>query len=162
MNLLNINRVSNNSGGIVSTITVDTRLMDSSAKLPERAHPTDAGADLFSTETFRLLPGEAKLVSTGVGVKIPAGYGGLVLNRSSQRATGITSLGTGLIDSDYRGELKVFLVNQGDMEYKVVAGETKIAQLVLVPVLLPVFVDSWNDTERGNGGFGSTDKAVNG
>lgn len=158
MNPLNINRVSNNSGCIVDTITVDTRLMDSGAKLPERAHPTDAGADLFSTETFRLLPGETKLVSTGVGVKIPVGYGGFVLNRSSQRAIGITSLGTGLIDSDYRGELKVFLVNQGDTEYKVVAGETKIAQLVLIPVLLPVFVDSWNDTERGNGGFGSTNK----
>lgn len=161
MNLLNINRVFNSfnsSGGISTYITVDARLMDSGAKLPERAHPTDAGADLFSTETFRLLPGESKLVSTGVGVKIPVGYGGLVLNRSSQRVNGITSLGTGLIDSDYRGELKVFLVNQGDTEYKVVAGETKIAQLVLVPVLLPVFVDSWNDTERGDGGFGSTNK----
>lgn len=162
MNLMNINRVPDISGRIASTISVDARLLDSNAKLPERAHPTDAGADLFSTETFRLLPGESKLVSTGVGVKIPAGYGGLVLNRSSQRVNGITSLGTGLIDSDYRGELKVFLVNQGDTEYKVVAGETKIAQLVLVPVLLPVFVDSWNDTERSNGGFGSTDKAVNG
>lgn len=158
MNVLNINRVPNGSWGLASTITVDTRLMETGAKLPERAHPTDAGADLFSTETFRLLPGETKLVSTGVGVKIPVGYGGFVLNRSSQRAIGITSLGTGLIDSDYRGELKVFLVNQGDREYKVEAGETKIAQLVLIPVLLPVFVDSWNDTERGNGGFGSTNK----
>ena len=158
MNLLNTNQIHNVSFSLVNTITVNTRLMDSGAKLPKRAHPTDAGADLFSTETFRLLPGEAKLVSTGVGVKIPVGYGGFVLNRSSQRAIGVTSLGTGLIDSDYRGELKVFLVNQGDREYKVEAGETKIAQLVLVPVLLPVFVDSWNDTERGNGGFGSTNK----
>lgn len=158
MNLLNINRVSNNSGSFANTITVDTLLMESDAKLPERAHPTDAGADLFSTETFKLLPGESKLVCTGVGVKIPVGYGGFVLNRSSQRVIGITSLGTGLIDSDYRGELKVFLANEGNTEYKVVAGETKIAQLVLVPVLLPVFVDSWNDTERGNGGFGSTNK----
>lgn len=158
MTVLNINRVPNGSGGLVTGITVDTQLMESGAKLPERAHPNDAGADLFSTETFKLLPGEAKLVSTGVGVKIPVGYGGFVLNRSSQRVIGVTSLGTGLIDSDYRGELKVFLVNQGDTEYKVVAGETKIAQLVLVPVLLPVFVDSWNDTERGNGGFGSTNK----
>ena len=108
MNLMTINRVPNNSGGIVSTITVDTLLMKPDAKLPERAHPTDAGADLFSTETFRLLPGESKLVSTGVGVKIPVGYGGFVLNRSSQRAIGITSLGTGLIDSDYRGELRYF------------------------------------------------------
>ena len=108
MNLLNINGVYNSLGGIVSTITVDARLMDSGAKLPERAHPTDAGADLFSTETFRLLPGEAKLVGTGVGVKIPVGYGGFVLNRSSQRVAGITSLGTGLIDSDYRGELRYF------------------------------------------------------
>lgn len=158
MNLMNINRIPNNSGGIVTSITVDTRLMEPGAKLPERAHPTDAGADLFSTETFKLLPGESKLVSTGVGVKIPVGYGGFVLNRSSQRVIGITSLGTGLIDSDYRGELKVFLVNEGNTEYKVVAGETKIAQLVLIPVLLPVFVDSWNDTERGDGGFGSTNK----
>ena len=156
---MNISTISNGSG-VISTgpmkPVVDTRLMESGAKLPKRAHPTDAGADLFSTDTFSLLPGEFRLVGTGVGVKIPVGYGGFILNRSSQRAIGITSLGTGLIDSDYRGELKVFLFNQGDTEYKVEAGETKIAQLVLIPVVLPVFVDSWNDTARGNGGFGST------
>jgi len=126
--------------------------------LPARANPTDAGADLFCTESFKLNPGSSCLADTGVAVKIPVGSAGLVLNRSSQRIKGITSLGAGLIDSDYRGNIKVFLKNEGEEQYEVQAGITKIAQLVIIPVRLPVFVDSWNDTARGEGGFGSTDK----
>jgi dUTP pyrophosphatase len=132
--------------------------LDPKAKLPQRAHPTDAGADLFSCETLTLSPGESALVNTGIAVKIPRNYGGFILNRSSQRVNGITSLGTGLIDTDYRGPLKVFLVNEGANEYKIIAGETKIAQLVIMPVMLCDFQDAWNDTERGSGGFGSTGK----
>jgi dUTP pyrophosphatase len=123
--------------------------------LPARAHRTDAGADLKSAEAFTLLPGESKLVDTGVAVKIPQGYGGFVLNRSSQRVKGITSLGTGLIDPDYRGNIKVFLVNEGDDELKIAVGD-RIGQLVIIPVVLATYVDCWNDTERGTGGFGST------
>lgn len=157
MKPININDAGRGNSYDNSDITIDCRVAHNGL-LPKRAHDTDAGADLYSAETVTLLPGESRLVDTGVGVKIPVGYGGFVLNRSSQRVNGITSLGTGLIDSDYRGNIKVFLVNEGNDEYKIVAGETRIGQLVIIPVLLPKFVDSWNDTERGTGGFGSTNK----
>ena len=124
--------------------------------LPQRAHSTDAGADLFSTTDLVIRPGEDAMVDTGLALKIPSGYAGFVLNRSSQRVNMISSLGAGLIDSDYRGTIRVFLYNGGKLEYKIVAYETKIAQLVIMPVILCDFYDAWNDTKRGTGGFGST------
>jgi len=144
-----------NSNSIVPRIAC--RLADPRC-MPKRAHNTDAGADLFSVEDLTIRPGEDKMIDTGLALKIPGGYGGFVLNRSSQRMNLITSLGAGLIDSDYRGNIKVFLYNGGKSEYKIKAYETKIAQLVIMPVLLCEFFDSWNDTERGTGGFGSTGK----
>lgn len=135
--------------------TIPTLKRSDNATLPKRAHPTDAGADLFSAEELVVLPGEMRLVDTGIGVKIPEGYGGFVLNRSSQRIKGVTSLGTGLIDSAYRGSIKVLIVNKGNDEYKIDT-KTRIGQLVIIPVVLAKFVDTWNDTERGTGGFGST------
>jgi len=130
--------------------------VDDAAFLPCRAHPTDAGADLKSTETCEIYPGEQKLVDTGVAVKIPEGYGGFIFNRSSQGKKGITiPHSVGVIDSDYRGNLKVLLKNISGERYTVNTGD-RIAQLVVMPVLLCGFVDAWNDTERGTGGFGST------
>ena len=126
--------------------------------LPRRAHSTDAGADLFSTSDLVIRPGEDAMIDTGLAIKIPAGYGGFVINRSSQRMNMITSLGAGLIDSDYRGTIRVFLYNGGKNEYSIKAFETKIAQLVVMPVVLCEFYDAWNDTVRGTGGFGSTGK----
>ncbi len=128
------------------------------AKLPQRANPTDGGADLFSVESLELALGESAIVNTGIGIKIPAGYAGFVMNRSSQRAAGITSDGDGLIDTDYRGPIKVVLHNRGNTLYKIEAGVTKIAQLVIKQIELVSFVDIWNDTDRGTGGFGSTGK----
>lgn len=125
--------------------------------LPQRQHPTDAGADLLSAETLNLYPGEQAMIDTGVAVKLPSGYAGFVFNRSSQGKIGVMiPHGVGVIDSDYRGNIKVILKNMGDEPYKIVAAETRIAQLVIMPVLLVNFVDYWNDTERGTGGFGST------
>lgn len=126
------------------------------AKLPVRAHPFDAGADLFQAETLALMPGDSSLVSTGIAVKIPRGYVGLVDPRSSMRRMGLNTYGTGIIDSDYRGPLKVFIHNVGDDPFEIKQGDTRIGQLTIVPVMLPTFVDTWNDTERGTGGFGST------
>jgi len=129
---------------------------------PVRAHATDAGADLKSQETFLLAPGQSKLYDTGVAVKIPEGFVGLIFNRSSQGKLGIKLANSvGVIDADYRGNLKVLLENHHSTNvYNVVAYETKIAQLVVVPVVLADFkvVDdnNWNDTARGQGGFGST------
>jgi dUTP pyrophosphatase len=126
------------------------------AFLPQRAHASDAGADLSSTETCEIYPGEQKLIDTGVAVKIPEGYGGFVFNRSSQGKKGITiPHSVGVIDSDYRGNIKVLLKNISGERYTINIGD-RIAQLVIMPVLLCGFVDSWNDTERGANGFGST------
>ena len=126
------------------------------ALLPQRAHSTDAGADLFSFETCEIYPGEQKLVDTGIAIKIPQGYAGFIYNRSSQGKKGITiPHSVGVIDSDYRGNLKVLLKNIGEDPYKITLGD-RIAQLVIQPVLLVNFKDIWNDTQRGTGGFGST------
>lgn len=125
--------------------------------LPRRQHDTDAGADLVSSESLDLYPGEQKMIDCGIAVKIPVGYGGFVFNRSSQGKLGISiPHSVGVIDSDYRGNIKLVLKNNSEQPYKIVAGETRIAQLVIMPVLLVQFVDSWNDTQRGTGGFGST------
>jgi dUTP pyrophosphatase len=126
-------------------------------KLPERQHATDAGADLFSTTTTSIYPGEQTLVDTGIAIKIPVHYAGFVFNRSSQGKLGVTiPHSVGVIDSDYRGTIKVILKNEGADPYKIEAGVTRIAQLVIMPIMLCNFKDTWNDTQRGTGGFGST------
>ena len=131
-------------------------LVKPGAKLPQRAHSSDAGADLFSYENLEIYPGEQKLVDTGIAVKIPQGYGGFVYNRSSQGKKGITiPHSVGVIDSGYRDTIKVLLKNIGDDPYKISAGD-RIAQLVIQKVELVGFKDIWNDSSRGTGGFGST------
>ena len=125
--------------------------------LPKRQHRTDAGADLFTSVTTSIYPGEQAMIDCGVAVKIPEGYAGFVFNRSSQGKQGITiPHSVGVIDSDYRGNIKVILKNEGTEPYEIEAGVTRIAQLVIMPIMLAEFVDVWNDTQRGTGGFGST------
>lgn len=128
------------------------------AKPPVRAHASDAGADLFADESVIIPPGTGKLVGTGLGFKTPEGYALLVEPRSSQRANfSVGHLGSGVIDSGYRGELKVYLFNHSDYnDYEVVAGVTKIAQILFVPIITPIFTPAWYDAERGDNGFGST------
>ena len=141
----------------MSTPKIKCKVEDK-AFLPKRANPTDAGADLMSTENLEINPGDQKLVDTGVAVKIPEGYAGFVFNRSSQGKKGITiPHSVGVIDSDYRGNIKVILKNISQDQYKIERGD-RIAQLVIVPVVLCDFEDYWNDTERGTNGFGSTGK----
>ncbi len=130
---------------------------------PFRTHETDAGADMFSIEEVAIYPGEQKLVDTGVAIKIPVGYVGYVFNRSSQGKLGIQiANGTGLIDTDYRGFIKVLLKNTSTEPYFITQFTTRIAQLVISPVVLAQFVEfdgteeKWLDTKRGEGGFGST------
>ena len=139
-------------------------LLSPGARLPIRAHGTDAGADLHAffgehakETSVTLNAGEQILVDTGVSMKIPIGYGGFVGPRSSQRTKRITSWGEGIIDSDYRNTVKVILANMGSEPYVIKHGD-RIAQIVISPVVLCGFVDVWNDTERGMGGFGSTGK----
>lgn len=132
-------------------------LLSPGATMPKRAHDTDAGADLFPLQAGVIAPGEQKMIDTGVAVKIPRGYGGFIHMRSSQRKNRLTGWGTGIIDSDYRGTLRVIIANNGDVDYTY-DEDTAIAQLVIQKVELVDFVDIWNDTERGTGGFGSTNK----
>ena len=130
---------------------------------PVRAHHDDAGADLTSTESVTLAPSETYLFDTGVSVAIPFGQVGLVFNRSSQGKIKIQlNNAVGVIDAQYRGNIKVLLTNNGNAPYVVEAFKTKIAQLVVMPVSLVSFIEysgkeeDWVNTNRGTGGFGST------
>jgi len=130
------------------------------ALLPTRAHAGDAGLDLYSCETAHIGPGERWSVGTGVGVEIPEGHAGLVLPRSGlARDHGISLVNSpGLIDSGYRGELRVLLLNNDPAEtFRVQAGD-RIAQLVLVPIALatPLETTVLADSARASGGFGSS------
>lgn len=128
----------------------------------EPAYATDgsAGADLraFIESEVELGPGERSMIPTGVRLEIPAGYEGQVRPRSGLAAKhGITMVNApGTIDSDYRGEIRVILVNLSDTPYVVHRGD-RIAQLVIAPVLQVTFeTTAVNTTTRGEGGFGST------
>jgi len=127
--------------------------------LPRFAHPGDAGADLHSAETVTIEPGGYVLVATGLAMAIPEGFAGFVLPRSGLAVrTGVTVLNApGLIDSGYRGELKVALINHGNETFEIVQGD-RIAQLVIMSISAPVYeaVSTLDETERGSGGFGST------
>lgn len=130
------------------------------AKLPTRAHPGDAGLDLYACEAAHIGPGERWSVGTGVAVEIPDGHAGLVLPRSGiARDHGISLVNSpGLIDAGYRGELRVLLLNNDPAEtFRVAAGD-RIAQLVIAPIALaePVEAPELAESSRGDGGFGSS------
>ena len=131
---------------------------------PAYAHPGDAGADLIAAEAVTLKAGGGRaVVGTGLRVAIPDGYAGFVLPRSGLALKhGVTCLNTpGLVDSGYRGELKVLLVNTDpSADYDVAVGD-RIAQLVIQRVEQATFepVDELDDHVRGEGGFGSTGRA---
>ena len=127
---------------------------------PSRAHEGDAGLDLYAIEAAHLGPGERWSVGTGIAVEIPEGHAGLVLPRSGlAREHGISLVNSpGLIDSGYRGEIRVLLINTDPAEtFKVEPGD-RIAQLVVTPVegAEPVEAESLADSARGEGGFGSS------
>jgi dUTP diphosphatase len=130
------------------------------ATLPSRAHEGDAGLDLHACEAAHIGPGERWSVGTGIAVEIPPGHAGLVLPRSGlARESGIALVnGPGLIDSGYRGEVSVLLLNTDPAEtFRVEPGD-RIAQLVVTPVELPEPVEAGplSETARGDGGFGSS------
>jgi dUTP pyrophosphatase len=130
------------------------------AILPTRAHDGDAGLDLYACEAAHIGPGERWSIGTGVAVEIPDGHAGLVLPRSGlARDHGISLVNSpGLIDSGYRGELRVLLLNNDPAEtFRVAAGD-RIAQLLLTPIATPepVETDGLTESMRGAGGFGSS------
>lgn len=142
-------------------IKLPIKRLDPDLPLPKYAKPGDAGCDLLAAEDVTLQPsGGRALIATGIAIAIPEGYAGFIQPRSGLAAkNGITCLNTpGLIDSGYRGELKVLLVNTDPNDsYNVVRGE-RIAQLVIQRVETAEFeeLDTLPTTKRGEGGFGST------
>ncbi len=138
---------------------LQVRLLHPDARLPRRAHPGDAGSDLFAVEEVVIPAGERREVGIGIALAIPPGYGGFVQPRSGlafKHGIMLTN-SPGLIDAGYRGELRVSLYNSGAEAFTVSVGE-RVAQLVIQRVEEPEFVpvDELEDTSRGHGGFGSS------
>lgn len=132
---------------------------DAMYQLPRFAHDGDAGADLTASESVSIPPGGRALVATGFSLAIPHGHAGLVLPRSGLAIrSGVTVINApGLIDSGYRGEVMVALINHSDEDFAISPGD-RIAQLVIISVERPeyVSVDDLDETTRGEAGFGST------
>ena len=143
-------------------IELPIRRLRDDAIVPARAYDGDAGLDLAACERVVLAPGERATVGTGLAIAIPEGHAGFVQPRSGLAAkSGITIVNTpGLVDSGYRGELQVILLNTDEHEAFVVEPGMRIAQLVVmpVPVVDPVEVDELPESERGVRGFGSSSK----
>jgi dUTP pyrophosphatase len=140
--------------------TLPFQLLSDQATLPTRAHPGDAGLDLYAAEAVRIEPGERRSVGTGVAVALPPGTAGLVVPRSGLAARhGIALVNApGVIDAGYRGELRVLLLNTDAAEPFAVSPGDRVAQLLVVRVDLPepVAVAALGTSARGDGGFGSS------
>ena len=134
--------------------------LDAGLPLPARAHPGDAGVDLFAAVDVTLAPGERALVPTGVAIALPAGFAAFVHPRSGLAARhGVTIVNApGTVDAGYRGEIKVTLLNTDPRQPVRFGRGDRIAQLVIQQVACPVFyeVESLPGSARGDGGFGST------
>jgi dUTP diphosphatase len=135
-------------------------LVRDGARPPQRAHDGDAGLDLFSVAELTLAPGERATVPTGIAIEVPPGHAGLVLPRSGLAARhGIALVNApGLIDSGYRGEVRVLLLNTDRSEPFTISPGDRIAQLLVVPFaeVEAVAVERLALSARGEGGFGST------
>jgi dUTP pyrophosphatase len=134
--------------------------LDSGLPLPSRAHPGDAGVDLFAAQAVTLSPGQRALVPTGVAIALPDGYAAFIHPRSGLAARhGVTIVNApGTVDAGYRGEIKVALLNTDPGQPVSFERGDRIAQLVVQRVARPVFheVRSLPGSARGDGGFGST------
>ena len=143
-----------------SIVRIPVKRLDKTLDMPAYAYPGDAGLDLRAAEDAVLKPFERKLVSCGIAIAIPRGYAGFVLPRSGLAAKhGISIVNApGLIDSDYRGEIKAILVNlDPETPFEVSHGD-RIAQLVIMstPTVELEEADELDETSRGTGGFGSS------
>jgi dUTP pyrophosphatase len=128
------------------------------ARLPQYGHTGDAGLDLFSSIDFVLDKGQVEAIPSGIKVAIPDGYVGLIWDKSGVSLKGVHRL-AGVIDSGYRGEVKVVMINLSDKPFTIQKG-MKIAQLLVQPITIVRVVETedLDDTSRGEGGFGSTGK----
>jgi dUTP pyrophosphatase len=139
-------------------VYLDPRLAELGLK-PAAPKPGDAGYDLYALDAATLPSWSRALIATGVYLEIPPGYVGLVKDRSSMALAGLHTMG-GVIDSGYRGEIRIILLNTNDTDYVIRAGH-KIAQIIVIPCYTEALtavesLDALSATERGAGGFGST------
>ena len=143
--------------------TIRVKKLNPNAILPTYGSAEAAGADLYAclSEPLVVLPGEVAWVSTGIALEVPKGCAGLVYARSGLACKrGLAPANkVGVVDSDYRGEVKVVLLNHSK-ETQIIEHGERIAQFVIAPVLTPVYeeVTELDETDRGQGGFGSTGK----
>ncbi len=138
-------------------MTVKVKKLNPEAKLPEYAHPGDAGMDLFAVTDLTLAPQERRAIPTGIAIQIPEGYVGLVWDKSGRAIKEGLSTMAGVVDAGYRGEVQVIVVNLGGEPIRIEKHQ-KVAQLLIQPVLAPNLeeVESLSNTSRGESGFGST------
>lgn len=132
--------------------------LDNGAKMPTRAHETDAGLDLYAREAQIVPAKESAVFDTGVHIELPVGTVGMLKSKSGLNVKhGITS--EGVIDVGYTGSIRVKLYNHSGYDYTVNEGD-KISQLVIMPILTPELelVEELEETERGSNGFGSSGK----
>ena len=130
--------------------------LDEGAKMPTRAHETDAGLDIYAREDKIVPARESAIFDTGVHIELPVGTVGMLKSKSGLNVNyGIVS--EGVIDVGYTGSIKVKLYNHSGFDYRVKVGD-KISQLVIMPILTPTpyLVESLEETERGDNGFGSS------
>lgn len=132
-------------------------VLDPGAFKPCRAHPNDAGLDLFAMHSAVIPPCGHVMIETGIHAEIPVGMVGLLTSKSGLMSKGITSRGT--IDSGYTGSIKAVLYNHSHKCVDIEAGQ-KITQMVILPIITPELevVDSLEETDRADGGFGSSGK----
>jgi len=133
--------------------------IDPMAKLPSYAHPYDAGMDLFALEDVRIKSGEIARIRSGISIEIPEGFVGLCWDKSGLSMKNGIKVLAGVIDSGFRGELVMGVINLGKEEYVFEKGH-KVMQMLIQPIQIIdiIEVEKLSDTSRGEGGFGSTGK----
>ena len=145
----------------MNEIKVKFKKVHEKAQVPVYMRPNDCCCDLFSVEEVTIVPGQRKLIDTGIAIELPVGFEAQIRPRSGNAwKQGVTVLNApGTIDSDYIGNIKVLLINHGTNYFKIEIGD-RIAQMKFSPVYTGTFieVDELGGTERGAGGFGSTGK----
>ena len=136
---------------------VRVKILNEKGCVPTRAHDTDAGWDLYSSENLQIMPDHRRLVSTSISLAIPEGHVGLVWPRSGLSVRKGIDVFAGVIDSGYRGEVKVCLFHSGATIFDINEGD-RIAQILIQKIsdCKMVGVDSLDGSDRGDGGFGSS------
>jgi len=140
------------------SVVLQVKKLSEHAQIPRRGTSGAAGYDLFAAVSTTILPGHRQLISTDISMAIPPGNYGRIASRSSLALKGIDVAG-GVVDSDYRGCVGVILVNNSKVEFVVERGN-RIAQIIIEKIITPdvEVVDELSDTQRGEGGWGSTGK----